>query len=272
VNDTSRQNPGFDASLGPMTRVARYLWERGWAERNGGNLSVDVTDHFPGAAQPAAGQVRPLARPCPALADRCFLVTGSGLRFRDFAQNPYDNACVIRVNHQADHYHIAWGGADDPQFKPTSELPSHLLVHQFLKAHDTGLKVMLHTHPTHILVLSHLARYQDKAALNHALWSMHPEVKIVLPKGVGIVPYLLPGSLKLAEASLTQISLGHRVVMWSRHGALAVSHDVEDAFDLIDTVDKAAGALLSCLATGNEPMGLTDAEVAELVTAFGLED
>ncbi len=36
-------NESLDRQIGVVAEVAGYLWERGWAERNGGNISVNVT-------------------------------------------------------------------------------------------------------------------------------------------------------------------------------------------------------------------------------------
>ena len=36
-------NNALDRQIEVVAEVAGYLWERGWAERNGGNISVNVT-------------------------------------------------------------------------------------------------------------------------------------------------------------------------------------------------------------------------------------
>ena len=35
------------------SEIANYLWQREWIERNGGNISVDLTDHFYGSSIPS---------------------------------------------------------------------------------------------------------------------------------------------------------------------------------------------------------------------------
>lgn len=37
-------NESLDRRIAEVAEVAGYLWERGWAERNGGNISVNVTE------------------------------------------------------------------------------------------------------------------------------------------------------------------------------------------------------------------------------------
>ena len=38
-----RNNQALMAEIGRVAEVAGYLWTKGWAERNGGNISVNVT-------------------------------------------------------------------------------------------------------------------------------------------------------------------------------------------------------------------------------------
>ena len=41
---TIRNNEKLMAEIGRIAEVAGYLWTKGWAERNGGNISVNLTD------------------------------------------------------------------------------------------------------------------------------------------------------------------------------------------------------------------------------------
>ena len=36
--------PALKAEIEKVAEVAGYLWQNGWAERNGGNITVNVTD------------------------------------------------------------------------------------------------------------------------------------------------------------------------------------------------------------------------------------
>ena len=42
--ETIRNNEKLMAEIGRIAEVAGYLWTKGWAERNGGNISVNLTD------------------------------------------------------------------------------------------------------------------------------------------------------------------------------------------------------------------------------------
>lgn len=272
MSDLTNNCPKLLNSLEKMQEVASYLWQKGWAECNGGNLSVDVTDELADLNfSPEIQRQTKLDKEYPALKGRYFLVTGSGYRYRDFAKDAEENSCILKIS--ADNaYDIIWGQGINPDFRPTSELPSHLAMHSYFKENKIDKKVVLHTHPTELIAMSHLTDYADEKTLNHALWGMLPEVKVVVPKGLGLVPYGLPSSEKLAMQTMDILKNGYDVVMWEMHGALACAKDVVTAFDIIDTLNKAAEIVLMCLATGNKPRGLSKEHIDELVVAFGLED
>lgn len=201
--------------------------------------------------------------PQPELAGRCFLVKATGSRFRDLARQPEKNLLMISIADELDGYHILWGGEGSGS-RPTSELISHLKIHGFLYRNDLPQKAVVHTHPTHLVALTHIEHYNYEDALNRLLWAMHPEVKIFLPEGVGLASYRRPGSEDLADVTVNAMT-HHRVVVWEKHGCTAIGTDVFEAFDLIDTVNKAAEIFFICKSAGYEPQGLSDEQLAELV-------
>ena len=36
--------PALTAEVEKVAEVAGYLWQKGWAERNGGNITINITD------------------------------------------------------------------------------------------------------------------------------------------------------------------------------------------------------------------------------------
>jgi rhamnulose-1-phosphate aldolase len=249
-------------ALENMAEIAGLISERGWAERNAGNVSVDVTDDFrhrKGRLESAKFQT---AKKYPELAGRYFLVTATGSRFRDIANKPKEHVFLARIADELDGYHIV-GERDKSTCAPTSEFPSHLGIHAHLRRTDPGKKTVLHTHPDCLLALTHMRQYLAGEALNHLLWSMHPEMKIVMPDGVGVVPYGFPGSEALAEATV-KVLAKHRMVLWEKHGCVAVGRDVFDAFDLIDTANKSASIYFLVKSAGCEPEGLSEAQLDQL--------
>lgn len=258
----------FERLVDQASRTAALLWQKGWAERNAGNLSVNVTEHVP--VEVPLGLFRFIETPVEGeeLAGESFLVTASGARFRDVADNPARWLGVARVSKKLDGYYLLWGGKDADNFRPTSELPTHLRVHRLLLQKNASRKTLLHTHPDELLALTHLKGSLDEKALNRALGSMLPEVRMYVPSGVGIVPYHSPGSEALAAATVEQFARNRTAVLWEKHGALAVGKNPLDAFDTLDVLNKAATVRLKCLMAGQEPEGLSDAAMAELEKSF----
>ena len=264
---------GLTPVIDELMSVAGFLWHKGWAEVNAGNLSVDVTDLVDERQACAiSGKSVALPQSYPELAGRYFLVTGSGRRFRDVAVNAAEGSCILRISEGGNEYRLVWGGEAGPLFRPTSELPSHLRLHQDIRKNDAPERAVLHTHPLELIALTHVPEYKNEAAMNEAIWSVHCEMKVMLPKGVGLVPYTVPGSEALALATLAGFQRGFPVVLWEMHGAVAKAKSAMEAFDLIDIANKAASLLLMCRSAGVVPKGLSKEQQAELVSAFGLED
>ncbi|MBI5477928.1 MAG: rhamnulose-1-phosphate aldolase [Deltaproteobacteria bacterium] len=271
MSDLAVAVPALKPWLDEMAEVAAYLWEKGWAERNAGNVSVDVTPVVAGAALPAGLHER-LAASRPELGGHYLLVSGTGRRFRDLARGVPASVCLIRIDDDGAGYQVV-GGDDGAQVaRPTFELPAHLAVHQSLVRRGASERVVLHTHPTELIALTLLSGYQDEAAVNRALFSVHPEVKVTVPRGVGLAPYVLPGSEALARATVAAFERDHPVVLWAKHGCLAVGTGVVAAFDPIDTLNKAAQLVLLCRGAGQQPDGLSAADLAELVRVFKLRE
>jgi rhamnulose-1-phosphate aldolase len=81
---------GLDAHLDAVRRVAGYLWDKGWAERNAGNLSIDVTASIrvPEAPGTSVRVLRPLKEPSPELGGRSLWITATGSRMGSLASDP----------------------------------------------------------------------------------------------------------------------------------------------------------------------------------------
>ena len=262
-----RNNERLMAEIDRIAEVAGYLWTKGWAERNGGNISVNLTTLLSEEekALPALVSSIPLQEAMTALCGHVFYVTGTGKRMRYVAKDPFANGSLIRIAADGKSYDIL---AEQP-IPPTSELPSHLLMHNFLRAKGRDNRVVLHTHPTDIIGMTHCKPFLDSEKITRTLWSMIPECRIIVPKGVGIVPYEIPGTLALAHATIRQLE-EHDVVFWEKHGILAVGEDLIECFDAIDTLSKSAQIYFSARMTGYEPEGMTDQQLDDLVPAFGL--
>ena len=253
--------------INKVAEVAGYLWQNGWAERNGGNITVNITEHVDDEMRrmPAISEVKQIGVTLPDLKGCYFYCKGTGKRMRDLAHWPMQNGSIIRILDDCASYVII---ADEPVM-PTSELPSHLTVHARLIASGSPSKATVHTHPIELVAMSHNPAFLGKDVLTRLLWSMIPETKAFCPLGLGIVPYTLPGSNELADATLKELE-DYDVVLWEKHGVFAKGLDVMDAFDQIDVLSKSAKIYVNARAMGFEPEGMSDAQMKEMTQAFHL--
>ncbi len=259
--------PMLKQEVDKIAEVAGYLWQNGWAERNGGNITVNVTGLVDDEVRrmPAISGVKPIGVALPELAGCYFYCKGTGKRMRDLARRPMANGSIIRILDDCASYVII----ADEEVMPTSELPSHLAVHARLIETGSAYKATVHTHPIELVAMSHNPAFLGKDVLTRILWSMIPETKAFCPLGLGIVPYTLPGSNALADATLNELE-DYDVVMWEKHGVFAKGLDVMDAFDQIDVLSKSAKIYINSKCMGFEPEGMSDAQMKELTEVFHL--
>lgn len=258
---------GLRKAVYDVAEVAGYLWQNGWAERNGGNITVNITEFVDDdiKALPPISEPKPIGETLPHLRGQYFYCKGTGKRMRDLARWPMDNGSVIRILDDCASYVII----ADNAVQPTSELPSHLAIHNRQLEKGSGYKATVHTHPIELIAMSHSRKLLEKDVLTRLLWSMIPETKAFCPLGLGIVPYNLPGSNAIAEATIRELE-DYDVVMWEKHGVFAMDRDVMAAFDQIDVLSKSAKIYVNAKAMGFEPDGMSDEQMGELTRVFGL--
>lgn len=263
--------PGLQAVINEIAEVTGYLWQKGWAERNGGNITVNITEFVDDEIRnmPAIAPRMEIGMTLSHLRGTYFYAKGTQKRMRDLARRPMQNGAIIRICDDCKSYEII---ADEP-VRPTSELPSHLSLQNYLIETGSRYKATLHTHPIELVAMSHIRRFLEPGVMTKTLWSMIPETLAFAPLGIGIVPYKLPGSVELAEATLEQIK-SYDVVMWEKHGVCAVGQDIMDAFDQVDVLNKAANIYMYAKTigqtVGEEPEGMTDEAMKEVQEVFHL--
>ena len=96
-----------------------------------------------------------------------------------------------------------------------------------------------------------------------------PETKAFCPRGLGMVPYKLPSSVELAEATINELD-DYDVVMWEKHGVFAVDTDIMAAFDQVDVLNKSALIYIAAKNMGFEPDGMSQEQMKEMSVAFHL--
>lgn len=259
--------PELAAVVEQIAEVAGYLWEKGWAERNGGNITVNVTEFVDEEirSMPAIAPAKQIGKILPNLKGKYFYAKGTGKRMRDLARRPMENGSIIRICEDCASYEII----ADNAVMPTSELPSHLSLQDYLIGTGSIYKATLHTHPIELVAMSHIQRFLRSDEMTRVLWSMIPETLAFAPLGIGVVPYAMPGSIELADATLEQIKT-HDVVLWEKHGTVSVGVDIMDAFDQTDVLCKAANIYMCARNMGSEPDGMTEEAMKAVQDVFRL--
>jgi rhamnulose-1-phosphate aldolase len=260
-------NEKVKAIVAEISDTARYFWEKGWAERNAGNISVNITDLLP--RNPYifdSCEVKQLSREMLLLGRNIFLLTATGIRMRDLASNPGKGLCMIQVDPHGNGYRLAESRANllaGPKLLPTSELPTHLAIHEMLRQANPDTKVVIHAHVPEFIALSQIREFKSADAINRLLWSMHPETKMFVPRGVGFVPYVLPGTESIAAMTVKELE-SHSVVVWEKHGLIATGNSVTETFDTMDLLAQSAKIFFLCKNAGYNPEGLSDSQVREI--------
>ena len=185
------------------SQIAWYLWSKGWAERNAGNISINIS-HLVNDDIGKNNEFTEnrLDKEYPKLNGMYFFVTATGKRMRDIAKHPFENSCIIKIIEKGKKYRVINISKKIKEIQPTSELSTHLAIHEIVKKDKRKCKVIIHTHSSELIALTQISELKDEEKLNHLLWGMHPETIIFIPKGVGFVPYQTPGTLEIAESTL----------------------------------------------------------------------
>lgn len=259
--------PALAKEVEKVAEVAGYLWQKGWAERNGGNITVNVTELVDDEikALPAIGPKTSFGMKLPHLKGCYFFCKGTNRRMRDLARWPMENGSFVRICDDCESYEMI---ADEP-VKPTSEISAHLCMHNYLLAKGSPYRAALHTHPIDLIAMTHNPAFLQKDVLTKLLWSMIPETKAFCPRGLGIIPYKMPSTVELAEATIQELD-DYDVVMWEKHGVCAVGGDIMEAFDQVDVLSKSAQIYQTAKNMGFEPTGMTDEAMADMTKAFNL--
>ena len=257
----------LDSLYAELSEISGYLWQRGWAELNAGNISIRLSgvneQTFDGLATMEGLK---LPAPIPALANEFVLITGTGHRMREISKQPKNHTMIVGIGGDGTTYKIYFTSISK-DIRPTSELPTHLACHGVLKETKPGYNTILHTHPSDLISFSHHPEMDSEEKVNKTLWKMHPETVVFVPKGMGFIPYQIPGNTKIANATIAKLATKN-TILWQKHGAFAVGTSLTLAFDVIDVLNKSAGMYLQCKAAGFEPTGLTDAEMEELLIVY----
>ena len=221
-----------------MMDTTANMYRLGWDERNGGNISYlldekEVAEYL---------DVNKVIREIPtgfvpkSLVGKIFIVTGTGKYFKNVEKDPETNLGIIRIKEDATTAQLLWGYKDGGRF--TSELPAHLMSHMARLKVDPENRVVMHSHPTYTLAMNYVHELDEKK-FTHTLWEMCTECIVVFPDGIGVLPWMLCGTNSIGEATAKKME-EFRLVVWGMHGIYGAGKTMDEAFGLIETVEKAA--------------------------------
>ena len=251
-----------------FAKTSRDMWDRGWAEANGGNISLRLNDeqHAATADCQPRSEWLPLPVNVSSLSRERFVLTGTGRYLRNVEMSPERNIGIIELNDVGDAYRILWGF--EPNGRPTSELAAHLLSHAAIKASTNNYAhAVIHTHSPYLIALTYAFANLSSAVLSTLLWRMHAECVVVFPQGVEFLPWMMAGSNELGEATAAAL-LKRTLVAWEHHGIVGTGRNLDEAFGRIYVAEKAAGIYLTCAGAGGLKKVLTDNQLQAIAANF----
>jgi rhamnulose-1-phosphate aldolase len=263
--------PELDDLLRAIGEAGRRVADIEASEGAAGNISVCMRWALePRTRFPVVGELE-LPQAVPELRGACLLVSGSGRRLREIIDDPTANvACLVvgeegRTCRMYTSHHRRFE-------RVTSEFNSHLAVHaDQVRQTGTNFHAVIHAQPIHLTYLSHIARYREAAYLNAHLLRWQPETIVNLPEGIGAVPFIMPGSSALMEATIASLRR-HRIVVWAKHGVMARSDvSIKRAADRVEYAETAARYEYLDLCAGGIGEGLSEDELRAICRTFSIQ-
>lgn len=224
-------------------KICTEGYEQGWHERNGGNLSYRMKDEEVEEIKQFLNEDsewKDIGTEVKDLANEYFMVTGSGKYMKNVNDEFEDAVCILKVSEDGTKYKIVYGLVNGG--RPTSELPTHLMNLEVLKHRDKDLRVVYHCHPVNTIALTFVLPLEDEI-FTREIWEMMTECPIIFPKGIGVIPWMVPGGREIGVKT-SEIMKEKDVAVWAHHGMFVCGHDFDEAFGLMHAIEKAADILI----------------------------
>ncbi|MBR6270600.1 MAG: rhamnulose-1-phosphate aldolase [Lachnospiraceae bacterium] len=221
-----------------MIRTVTNMYNHGWDERNGGNVSMlldeaDVAEYLD--TETAIREIK-TGFSAPQLDGKYFLVTGTGKYFKNVQYEPEINLGIVRLTDGGETARLLWGFSDGGNF--TSEFPAHMMSHAARMSVDPENRIIMHCHPSNLLAMTYVHTL-DEREFTRTLWRMSTECIVVFPEGVNVLPWMVCGTNEIGEATAEKM-LTARLVVWAQHGIYGCGRTLDEAFGLIETAEKGA--------------------------------
>lgn len=252
-----------------MAKVTWGLYNHGWDERNGGNVSYRLLPEEIAPYIDCKKVLRnlPIDFDASALKGQLYLVTGTGRYFKNVRDFPERDAGLVRIAEDGHSVDLLWGFNDGGQ--PTSEFPAHLMTHIVRQKIDPNQRVVMHCHPTNLIAMSFTLPL-DAKVFSRILWKMQAESVVVFPEGLGVIPYMTPGTNDIGAATAEKMN-DFRAVLWPQHGVFGAGDSIDETFGLIETIEKAALIYTTVQSQGGKFVNeITDQDLKDLCTRFSI--
>lgn len=251
-----------------MNEVTYQAYLRYWDERNGGNVSLKVDEEYLEAFDDIdyGSEIKyDLGFDARELSGNYFLVTGTGRYFRNITNRSDIDLGLVKISDDGKCYKVVWGFKDGG--RPTSEFPSHLLSHIERLKVDPNHRAIFHCHPTNLMSLS-FTQDLDEKKLSRLLWKMQAESIVVFPEGIGILPFMVPGTNDIGKLTSEKMS-EFKAVLWANHGLFASGSSLDDAYGLIEVIEKSAMIYTTIMSQGGEiKQKISDRGLKEIANFF----
>lgn len=253
-----------------ITKITSNMYLLGWDERNGGNISYLLSEEEVAEYLDLNNVIRkiPTGFDATELIGKIFIVTGTGKFFKNIESDPETNLGIIRIAKDGTTAELLWGYKDGGKF--TSELPAHLMSHIARLKVNPDNRVVMHSHPTYTLAMNHIHELDEKK-FTRTIWGMCTECIVVFPEGIGLLPWMVCGNNEIGIATAEKMK-EYSLVIWGIHGIYGAGNTLDEAFGLIETVEKAAQLYMLATASGKLINKITDENLWAVVERFGLQD
>lgn len=220
-----------------VTEILDLLYKHNWDERNGGNLSYILKEEEVKEVCDIKNIIKTFKYDFDMsyLVGKYFIITGSGKYFKNCLKDPENNLGIVKVLDK-NTLGLIWGYKDGG--RPTSELPTHLKSHIERLKVDSEHRLVIHTHPTNIICMTHIHSL-DSNSWTEDLWKMQTESIVVFPEGIAVLPWILCGGNEIGDETAKKMK-EYRSVVWAQHGIFCTGKTLDEVFGLIETIEKAA--------------------------------
>lgn len=249
-----------------MKDITANMYRQGWDERNGGNISCLLDEKEVSEYLDLNKVIRtiPTGFDATPLIGKIFIVTGTGKYFKNVEKDPENNLGIVRIADDGTTAELLWGYSDGGKF--TSEFPAHMMSHMARLKVDPEHRVIMHTHPTYTIAMNTVCSTDEKD-FTHKLWQSNTEAVVVFPDGVGVLPCMVCGTNEIGIATAEKIQKT-RLVVWTNHGIYGAGKNIDEAFGLIETVEKTAQIYM--LSLGRAVNVIPDEIIMELAKLWHL--